>query len=417
MKGGGEFVNYYLKLIMLFLSVAVIVTAIILCCVTESQITDRSATYKKYADGYDSSQYIYTCCTNCQTSTANNYEKYKDPDTKETEKYYLWIDQYVIEETKDGYRWKLSTTTSPCYANITDKNTQKVTQIPVYTCSKTAKDKKGIDYCADGKSAVTDIVVIRTIYQSRQISAFDGSTGENQLKLYDECFPNAPSPSYIGDTYETPVAFTDKDGKTTEYSKYNDWLLVNYCDKDSQTKFCEESKRQPSIPLTDKIQSPKTQGIDEKYGKIIVYQSNLTPEIITLDQCNPKWDTMDPETIYIRKAKYDTPNGYGITSNVKNTWTEEYRGEEIEDKDTSYEGTNVKGEKSEDGTWSFYIKEQKCSCSKSTENGKDVYICNTCANDDLCDPEKTSTYKEYKEFGTFNWSSHEVQDSACGRIN
>ena len=121
MKGGGEFVNYYLKLIMLFLSVAVIVTAIILCCVTEGQITDRSATYKKYADGYDSSQYIYSCCTNCQTSTANNYTKYKNPKTNEVEKYYLWIDQYVLEEVKEDdksistYRWRLSTTSSPYY--------------------------------------------------------------------------------------------------------------------------------------------------------------------------------------------------------------------------------------------------------------------------------------------------------------
>ena len=408
MRGGkGDFVDYYLKLIMLFLSVAVIVTAIILCCVTESQITDRSITYKSYADGYDSMNYIYACCTNCQTTTANNYMKYTDPTTKNTETYYLWIDQYNLvevphENAASTFEWQLSTTTSPVYYDKYNSVTGKNVKQPVTECDGDKKDSNG--KCINTK-AITDVVAVRTTYRSKQISAFDGSTGTNQLSLYNKCFPNAPSPSYIGTTYSPPVTIDNTDGSKSAYSSYNDWLLVNYCDKDAREEFCNQSKRLPSITPADVNISPDGQGISTSYNNIIVYSSPLSPYVITLNKCNPKWGKSDEGTAKIIENKLnDKDNTY--TKVVTADYSSSGSDETISGDEDSLVCKNITGSKDSNDNWVFKLND-----ASQTYIGPGQCGDNTCT---ICTDSGCVNANEKQS--NFNWSTYEAPADACGTI-
>ena len=273
----GVFVDYYLKLILLFLSVAVIITCICLAVSIESQISDRGALYKKYADGYDSSQYIYACATNCNTTVANN--------TVNNES--IWIDRVNYDpETKT---WK-----------------KQIIETPKY-------NEKGEPIIDSNGNVETERVVLRTTYQSAQISAYDGTTGINQRNLYDQSFPGAPSPTYLGDYYETPVTFTDSNGQERPYSYYNDWLVENYCGDEAKSKYCEALKTKPFIGRNSDLTG---------YSGVIVYEINDVNTVVTLGDCNPKWGTdVDQATRKLGAGESENVAAKDKETAKSNTWS------------------------------------------------------------------------------------------------
>ena len=340
MDGGNKFVDYYLKLILLILTIVCIIVCLVMYGIAEGDITDRGKKYKLYADGVDSAQYIYDAATSCNvtngvqeriaedgkkeiiridsyTFDVKPYDEVKDKDGyKEYEEFYT----RDIKKNKDGkpeikhYLGKWVLNTAPVRSDVSEtelvnykynpsdnkkkiyiafrnegeKNTPYSVyeisdgKIPNYEPSTEAsgdyefyykpetgaytttkpgnmsgygvwinfKDSSdGIEFEAKAKDTentysharvlerklVEEVKAIRVPYTCIQVSAFNGSTGENQQRLYDDKFPNAPSYTKLIDSTKFNTVVTNEDVYCAESSD-------ECCDPESLKKCNLENK-------------------------------------------------------------------------------------------------------------------------------------------------------------------------------
>lgn len=85
------------------------------------------------------------------------------------------------------------------------------------------------------RELIEEVKPIRVPYTCIQVSAFNGSTGENQQKLYDDKFPNAPSYTKLIDSTKFNSVVTNEDIYCTESSD-------ECCDPESLKKCNLENK-------------------------------------------------------------------------------------------------------------------------------------------------------------------------------
>ena len=322
MDGGNKFVDYYLKLILLILTIVCIIVCLVMYGIAEGDITDRGKKYKLYADGVDSAQYIYDAATSCNvtngvqertkdgkkeiikidsyTFDVKPYDEVKDKDEyKEYEEFYTmnnkkknkdgnpeikhYLGKWILNE--DSIRSNVSDADLINYKyNSTDKKiyiafrNEEGENIPLYSVYEISDEKipnykplieasgnyefyynpntkdytttkpsdmngygvwisfedtgNGIEFAYKVKDTdntykharvlernfVDDVRPIRVPYTCIQVSAFNGSTGENQQRLYDDKFPNAPSYTKLIDSTKFNSINTNEDVYCAESS-------------------------------------------------------------------------------------------------------------------------------------------------------------------------------------------------------
>ena len=343
MDGGNKFVDYYLKLILLILTIVCIIVCLVMYGIAEGDITDRGKKYKLYADGVDSAQYIYDAATSCNVTNGvqeriaedgkkeiiridsytfdvkqykdgdnkDGYEEFYTRDNKGNENHYLgkWIKNeasvrsnvsksdlvnyrynsnsnkiyiafrneegenippYSVYEISDGKipNYKPSTEASgkyEFYYNPITKThtTTKPGEMDGYGVWINFKDSSdGIEFEDNIKDTenvykharvlerefVENVQAIRVPYTCIQVSAFNGSTGENQQRLYDDKFPNAPSYTKLTDTNKFNSVVTNEDVYCIESSD-------ECCDPESLKKCNLENKNCFSNDMYETIRS------------------------------------------------------------------------------------------------------------------------------------------------------------------